>query len=51
MRSVATNRAHRAVRHMEQCGDPHAAWLSHEIAKVLRGWDEEADGVIGAATG
>lgn len=32
-------------------GDPHAAWLSHEIAKVLRGWDEEADGVIGASTG
>lgn len=32
-------------------GDPHAAWLSHEIAKVLRGWDEEADGVVGAATG
>jgi hypothetical protein len=35
----------------ENTGHPHAAWLADEIADVLRTWDREADGLIGAATG
>jgi hypothetical protein len=31
--------------------DPHTAWLAHEITEVLRHWDAEAEGVIGAARG
>jgi len=31
--------------------DAHAAWLAGEIADVLRTWDQEADGIIGQATG
>lgn len=31
--------------------DAHAAWLAGEIADVLRTWDQEADEIIGQATG
>lgn len=31
--------------------DANAAWLAGETADVLRTWDQEADGIIGQATG
>jgi hypothetical protein len=35
----------------ESVADPHAAWLAREITTILRSWDTEADGIIGAARG
>jgi hypothetical protein len=31
--------------------DPHTAWLAGEIADLLRSWDEQAENIIGEATG
>jgi hypothetical protein len=35
----------------QAAADPHAAWLAREVTGVLRCWDVEADGTIGAASG
>jgi hypothetical protein len=32
-------------------GQPNAAWPAGEAAGMLRAWDQEADGIIGDATG